>query len=389
MNAEVFEAIKDYVGFDSADSAELNRLRVKLEPRLEELADVFYSSLSKHPEAKRIFKDQQQVDRLRQTLKQWAVKLCTGPFDATYATLRSRIGRIHVQVGLPQRYMITAMSVIRQFLSRLAQTGGGSFDETLAMRLALDKILDCELAIMLESYSEDLLGKLRRHERLAALGTVAVAVNHELKNPIGVLRTSVDALRRQWEHTPPEDLAVGARVKRHIEKLDRNIDKMFRDISSLLEFARYSDLNLEECDLHKVIDDALEESAVAERVQVSRKYDPSIGRIHVDPIQMARVFVNLARNASEVMAHGGTLTIETRALPGGTRIIFGDTGPGIPAEIREQIFQPLWTTKQGGTGMGLAICRNLIEAHRGKIWVESADQGASFHIDLPLGGERV
>jgi signal transduction histidine kinase len=389
VNLGFLREIQGFVGFTDEDARHLHRLLEWLEPRLDGLTEAFYGALLRHPDARQVFKDEAQVERLKESLKRWAVKVCSGPYDEDYVQLRARIGRIHLQIGLPQRYMLTGMCIIRQFLSDLIHEKGSSLAEERGVKLAVDKILDCELAIMLQTYHEDLLGKLRRHERLAALGSVAVTINHELKNPIGVLKTSVDSLRRQCAQTegPPDR----ERVKKHLEKLDRNIDKMHKNISSLLEYARYSDSNLEECDIHTVIDDALEESAIPAHVRVVKRYDPALPRIHADPVQIARVFVNLSRNAAEAMEHGGVLTIETASLPGGTRITFRDTGPGVPEDVREHIFEPLWTAKPHGTGMGLAICRNLVEAHRGKIWVESQEKGggACFHVELPRRGEKV
>ncbi len=388
MNPGFLSEILAFVGFTRADVESLGRLLEWLRPRLDELAETFYGAIFKEREARQIFQDDAQVQRLKRTLKEWAVKLCEGPYDEQYLSLRSRIGRIHVQIGLPQRYMLTAMSVVRQFFASLIHEMGASPDEKRAVGLAMDKILDCELAIMLETYHEDIVGKLGRHERLAALGSVAVTINHELKNPIGVLKTSVDALRRQCTLADVEP--DRERVKRHLDKLDRNIDKMQKNISSLLELARYSTSNLEECDIHAVIDEALDEAALSEKIHVLKRYEPSLPRIHADPVQMARVFVNLATNAAEAMKEGGSLIVETQEVPGGVRIVFRDTGPGVPRDVREQIFEPLWTGKPEGTGMGLAISRNLVDAHRGRIWVESGEGGgAQFHIELPRSGERV
>jgi len=376
-----------FVGFTEKDALLLQRLLEWLRPHLDEMAEVFYRTLLEHPEARQVLKGPEQVERLKGLLKAWGIKVCTGPYDEEYLQLRSRIGRIHVQIGLPQRYMLAAMSVIRQFFSDVSRRRASSPEEDAALQKAIDRILDCELAIMLETYHEDLLGKLGRHERLAALGTMAVTVNHEMKNPLGVLKTSVDAIRRAL--SGPSGERQEERIHNHLEKLDRNLDKMQLNISSLLEFARHSEPNFKECDVHQVIDEALEESSLSAGVQVVRRYERSIPPIELDPVQMARVFVNLATNAREAMRRMGTLTVSTLALPGGVRVTFQDTGPGVPADLKEQIFQPLWSGRPGGTGMGLAICRTLVEAHRGRIWVEPGGKGATFHVDIPARGESV
>jgi signal transduction histidine kinase len=387
VDPEIFREIKSFVGFREEDARALLRLRDWLVPELDALAEAFYAAILSHPGARRVFRDEAQVERLKETLKTWAVKLCAGPHDLEYLRLRARIGRIHVQIGLPQRYMPTAMSVVRQFLLGLIPKNEPSREAAIPIEIALHRILDCELAIMLETYHEDLLGKLGRSERLAALGAVAVAVNHELKNPLGVLKTSVDAMRRQLATAAGG--APDERLVRHLDKLDRNLNKMQRNITCLLEFARSSEPAYQDCDVHSVIEAALEEVAFPPGIRVSRRFDPALRAIQLDPAQMERVFVNLAQNACEAMGERGELALATAAVPGGIRITFEDSGPGVPEDLREQIFTPLWTGRPGGTGMGLAICRNLVEAHRGRIWVDAEGPGARFQVELPWRGEAV
>ncbi|MGH9362800.1 MAG: protoglobin domain-containing protein, partial [Thermoanaerobaculia bacterium] len=221
-DAGFFREVKSFVGFGDEDARALGKLLAWLHPELDGLAEAFYGAILRHPGARRVLSDEAQVARLKETLKGWAVKLCSGPYDEEYLRLRSRIGRVHVQIGLPQRYMLTAMCIVRQFLRQLVHKHAAAADDARAVEVALHRILDCELAIMLETYHQDLMGKLTRNERLAALGTVAVTVNHELKNPLGVLKTSVDALRRQLASPRAGD----ERVARHLDKLDRNLNHM-------------------------------------------------------------------------------------------------------------------------------------------------------------------
>ncbi len=387
MNFEVFVEMQRFVGWTPDDARRMEKLLEWLRPRLQDLSEVFYRTLLEFPEARQVFRDPSHISQLKLSLQDWARKLCTGPYDEAYVRLRSRIGRIHLQIGLPQRYMLTGMSLIRQFLTTTIIDNASSGEEREGAELALQRILDCELAIMLQTYHEDLMGKLGRQERLAALGTVAVTINHELKNPLAVLKTSVDALRRYWGSAGRE---AEEKAQRHLAKLDRNLTRMQQHISSLLEFARGSEPALAECDVHSVIEEAIEEATMPPGTSLEKRYAPALPLLDLDRGMMARVFVNLASNAYHAMEEkGGKLTIETHQVPGGVRITFRDSGPGVPADLREQIFEPLWTGRLGGTGMGLAICRNLVQGHRGRIWVESPGDGARFHVELPARGESV
>src|SRR5688572_22448212 len=190
--SSLFEEIRAYVDFGPADEAALRRLAPELPRVSAELVEDFYRVILEHPEARAVFADTAQIERLKQSLRDWLARLLNGPFDAEWFERGTRIGRRHVEVGLAQRFMPLAMNRLRRGLVELALTT--EWDDPADVRAivaAVEKAVDVELTMMLESYAEMHQGRVRQSERLAALGQLAASVGQELKNPLGVINTSV------------------------------------------------------------------------------------------------------------------------------------------------------------------------------------------------------
>lgn len=167
MAESLLDEIKRYVDFGPGDEAALIALHEVAHPHFPTIADDFYDRLRSFPAAAQVFRNQEQVERLKVTLQAWMDRLLRGPWDQDYFERRSRIGRVHVQVRLPQRYMFTAMDVIRVHLQEIAQrdmTGDAARRQQVAA--ALHKILDIDLTIMLESYRDDSVAAVRRYEQM-------------------------------------------------------------------------------------------------------------------------------------------------------------------------------------------------------------------------------
>lgn len=149
-----WEEMKEYVGFTDEDAAALTRLRPRVEPHLGELTDNFYATIERFPGARAIIEDDAQVERLKGTLRRWVTELLTGPYDATYWSRRKRIGEVHVRVGLPERYVFTAMNLIRTDLCRVARQERGDEELHWQICLAIHRITDLELAAMSAAFHE-------------------------------------------------------------------------------------------------------------------------------------------------------------------------------------------------------------------------------------------
>ncbi len=156
-----FEEMKRYVRFSDEDARALAAFGEVAAPHFERIAAEFYERAREHDGAHAVFTSEDQIERLRRALIRWMERLCAGPHDEDYYAERARIGRVHVRIGLPQRYMFTAMALIRDAFDRIA----AGMAEAAAVRAALARVLDLELAIMLETYREDYVARIQRTER--------------------------------------------------------------------------------------------------------------------------------------------------------------------------------------------------------------------------------
>ena len=207
-----FEEMKRYVGFDGEDARLLQAVGERMDPFLAGMSERFYDQITQHPEAGKVFTGgQEQIDRLKRTLQVWARRLFRGPFDEDYAAERYKIGVRHVLIGLPQRYMISAMGVVRNHLQEsLGELLSPHHEQLEATRLALDKILNLDMNMMCESYFQESIRHLRELNRrleranleLAELSHVKTeflaTTSHELRTPLnsilGFSRLILDGL---------------------------------------------------------------------------------------------------------------------------------------------------------------------------------------------------
>jgi len=374
--------MKRYVGFTSDSSATLREFHPQVRDQFAAIVDDFYATIDAHADAQAaISGGADQVDRLKQTLVRWLEVLLLGPHDEAYYQMRTRIGRVHVRIGLPQAFMFTAMNRIRTHLSlvaaaRLAHDPG-------ALRrtsVALHQILDLELAIMLETYRDDLLAKNRAAERLATIGQFSASIGHELRNPLGVIESSLFLLR---QHLGPE-VAAAPNVAKHLGRIGGEVTRASKTITDLLDLARDRPPRRVLTGLQALVQSATHAAQLAPNVRVSVTAIPDHLDVDVDPDQFRQVLANLFINAAQAMQRGGRIQVRGEALPSAaSRIRVIDDGPGIPSEVRHRIFEALFTTKPKGSGLGLALCRRILDAHGGSIDLEPSDAGTSFVLIIP------
>ncbi len=222
----------------------------------------------------------------------------------------------------------------------------------------------------------------RRSERLAALGQLTAGLAHELRNPLGTMKASAEML---LERTGPDN----AVLRELAEYISSEVDRTNSLITRFLEFARPSQLRKAPADLHLILESAiehLERETPGAAARVHRNFDPALPLVDADAELLERVFFNLLRNALEASPPEAVVTIKTRRTPSGVEIAFIDRGPGVPPEHREQIFNPFFTTKPGGIGLGLAVSAKIVGDHGGAITVDSEPgEGAAFLVSLPAG----
>jgi signal transduction histidine kinase len=223
---------------------------------------------------------------------------------------------------------------------------------------------------------------VRRSERLAALGQLSAGLAHELRNPLGTIRASAEMLKK--------DVAAENEVASELaDFISTEVDRTNSLVTRFLEFARPLELRPQVTDLTEVIDRAvaqLQLNSSASQVTVYKNYSPDIPPFPLDAELMERVIYNLLLNAAEATPHEGAITVKTRPADGSVEISVIDRGSGIDPKQLENIFNPFFTTKPEGVGLGLAIVSKIIDEHGGKMAVESElGKGSVFRMYLPAG----
>jgi signal transduction histidine kinase len=244
----------------------------------------------------------------------------------------------------------------------------------------------------LRAAHEDLksaVDKLATQERLAAIGQMAGTVSHELRNPLGVIRSSMTVIQSM---TAGKQLGV----ERALERIDRNIERCTKIIGELLDFTKPSELIRELVAVNSWLGAILDEYALHSGISLSRDLKSDC-EAAIDTHRFEQVIVNLLDNACQALTDGKweppavrerLITVRCEATGPHVRLTVADTGPGIPPDVVPKIFEPLFTTKSFGTGLGLPTVRKIVEMHGGTIDVASVpNQGTTFTIRLPRQAE--
>jgi len=230
---------------------------------------------------------------------------------------------------------------------------------------------------MLETYREDLVLKNRTAERLATIGQFAASIGHELRNPLGVMESSVFLLRQHLGAAADEP-----KVQKHLDRIAFEVKRSNKTIHDLLELARNRAPTRQRTDAGKLIASAIESTAVPATVEILTSVPPG-STLDVDGDQLRQVLINLITNSIQAMNGQGKVWVEAARGASAALLRVRDGGPGIPAEVRARVFEALFTTKAKGSGLGLALCRRIVEAHGGTIVLEPTTEGASFLITIP------
>lgn len=237
--------------------------------------------------------------------------------------------------------------------------------------------------------------RLIRSERLAAAGRLASHITHEVRNPLNSISLNTELLEEELAELPEEARDEAQSILRAVQ---REVDRLTGITEEYLQFARLPKPTLEREDLDAIVESLLSflgGELAQNEVTLNKKLAGDLPPIAVDENQLRQALLNLLRNAIEAMAAGGggELTVATRELPrgeGGRRVEVrvADRGPGIDAEVLAQVFEPFFSTKDGGTGLGLALTQQIIHEHGGGIAVESQPgEGTTFVVSLPASVE--
>jgi signal transduction histidine kinase len=229
---------------------------------------------------------------------------------------------------------------------------------------------------------------IRRADRLASLGTLTAGLAHEIRNPLVAIKTLTQLL--------PERLDDEEFRNNFLQIASGEVDRISSLVTELLDFARPSDPKLDLEDVNTILDGMIllvSTETKKKQINITKNYGSDLPPVQVDREQIKQVFLNILLNAIEATRENGKIDVKTRSFikPGGepyVQIEFTDTGSGIPEEYMEDIFNPFFTTKSTGSGLGLSISNQIIQDHRGYIHVESQlNKGSSFFINLPVNQE--
>ncbi len=282
-----------------------------------------------------------------------------GAFSATFAVFRDITERKRMEKEL-ERYSERLEEMVEE--------------RTRALREAQDRLL--------------------RREKMAALGQLAGSINHELRGPLGNLKSAAYFLDMVLDE-PDEE------VEETLSIIEESVERADGIVSSLLSFVRTEESRRQPVDVNALVEGVLTDEEIPADVKVAARMGDDLPPVEADPEQLRQVVRNLVSNAVEAMGADGRLTVTTAAAADGELeseqeivISVSDTGEGIPQERQETIFEPLFSTKAKGVGLGLALVRMLVEAHGGTVEVESeVGEGSTFTVRLPvkaegLGGSR-
>ena len=518
-----FQELLRYVRFDDGDVARLAAFHRVAAPHFPAIAAEFYERIREHADAHAVLTGEEQIARLRGSLVKWMERVCTGKRDDAYFEETSKIGRVHVKIGLPQRFVFTAMALIGIAFGRIADRDLPG--ESKLMHETLVRALDLELAIMIDAYQEDTLARMqrierlereralaqsehvydkaielapsivvgvdaegcirvfnraaeratsfgrdevmgrgfadvllaehvsteiqsrlravidgtreadeleaplstkaghlrfvrwrlahvptdgaeeiaalavgddvtdqaalaertRRAEKLAAVGTLAAGLAHEIRNPLNGAHLHVTFLERGMrKEGASQDCIEAVRV------VGDEIRRLSALVSEFLDFARPKPLDRRPVPLRGLCEHAvalLAADAAAAHTEVTLDLPVSDIVVSADPSKLEQVLLNLLRNAIESMqpSGGGRVVLRVRRSPLVAVIEVEDEGPGVPT-AGAPIFDAFYSTKSGGTGLGLPIVHRIVTDHGGTVAYDSRPGRTVFHFTIPIEG---
>jgi len=236
--------------------------------------------------------------------------------------------------------------------------------------------LEASMVILSETQKE-----LVRHERLATLGQVTATLSHEIRNPLGAIRSSLYVIRQAVNKAE-------LKLDRPLDRIERSVSRCDSLIDDFLEYTRTNELCIETVDASEFLSVLLDEQTLPDGIHLIRSLPVPGQQISVDPDRFRRVIINLVENAAQAIqeknSKNGEISMSCRAHEGGSVINVRDNGPGIPDDVIDKIFEPLFTTKSFGAGLGLPTVKQLVEQHDGELKIDTEPGvGTTFSVFLP------
>jgi signal transduction histidine kinase len=252
-------------------------------------------------------------------------------------------------------------------------------EELVKYRDKLQLLVDEQTSELKKAHAE-----LLQQERLATIGQLTATVSHELRNPLGTIQSAIFSIDDSIEKNEPH------RAMRSLELAERSINRCVNIIEELINYARVKELNVSTGSIDDWLLTVIGDQIIPEDILV--ELDLSCGvQVHFDPSKLQQVINNLLDNAVHALkdshANGKLLQISTSLLDGIYEIRICDNGVGMSDDIKERLFEPLFSTRNFGVGLGMVVVKNIVEQHHGQVFIESKEgAGTSVNIQLPIQG---
>ena len=398
--------MKRYIGFTADDAQLLAELASVVEPFVPALAERFYQQIPRHPEAAAVFTGgEAQIARLKLTLQRWARGLFSGTYDLAYAEERFRIGHRHVQIRLPQRYVIGAMQVVAEFLREILDREVADDEQRRRAHISLSRIMILDLNLICETYFEGSLRELRQlNERLSTVNRSLEEANrakndflattsHELRTPLTSIIGFSRLLRDEYVTDPAERRDL-------LNDLNRNALHLLSLVEDILDVSRIEAGRLEMVSETVDLAALIAEVAALTKVQADEKgltlltaVHGDLPRVRADQSRLRQILLNVIGNAIKFTDRGDVRIVANVEADGSqVRVDVTDTGIGIPPDQQSLLFEKFrqvdasHTRRHGGAGLGLAISKALIERMNGRISLhsEGANKGTTVTLMVPV-----
>ena len=401
--------MKRYIGFSPDDAETLRSLAPVIEPHLPALAERFYEEIPRHAGAAQVFTGgSDQIARLKLTLQKWARGLFSGIYDEAYAHERFRIGFRHVQIVLPQRYVISAVFVIEQFIRDVLDREIADPDERHRAHRSVSRILNLDLNLICETYFEGSLRELRHlNDELTAANDsleranqvkseFLAAVSHELRTPL----TAIVGFSRLLAEGRVDDPATQEEFTRDIHSSALSLLGL---VDEILDVARIEagrlEVTLGKVSVAPVARDVLVElglEASRKDLELINAVPVTVPDVRADAERLKQILTNLVSNAIK-FTDEGFVRVGARSSPEGDSILLTveDSGIGIAPEVIPTLFERFkqadasHTRRHAGVGLGLAISKALVEKMGGTISLQSAGPGTGTTARVTLATAAV
>ncbi len=402
VTMETFREIKRYMHFSDEDVSVLKKLGPIMQPHLREMAERFYAEIPNHPEAFKVFSGPEQINRLKQSLQRWGAGLFAGLYDEKYAQEQYLIGHIHVRIRLPQKYVISAMALVREFLHQVINEQIQDAPFRAQAHISVDKILDLDLNLMCEAYFNASVQSLREiNQKLEETNRKLLessqfkseflaSTSHELRTPLssilGFIRLVLDGVCQSRE----EEIDL-------LNDAFHAAEHLLSIVNDLLDVARIEAGRLEiQCrpmeaqPILKQVISLTSVQAEQKSVKLADKADSIVlPTVWGDPERLKQVLINIIGNAVK-FTDRGSVTVSASVDDKFVEFKVQDTGVGIAKEKQAELFEKFkqvdssFKRRYGGSGLGLAISKHLVERMGGKIQLHSDGLGLGTTVTFTI-----